>query len=213
MAVDSQGPAEGGGVDGEALATVMAIGFPARVAAAALADAAGNVAAAVNALLTAQPASAASAPAAAVPAPAPPAAEDEATRRLRRVNGALDAMCAQCGGGAAALTCVRTMLVYVGNALEHWHDGAGADGGRNYRRIRLSNAAFQRRVAALGGVPVLEAVGWARSGDALEWRRDDPGLLWLAKSCLEQRRTQLDATPPATARACEREEKNEAEKC
>ena len=60
-----------------------------------------------------------------------------------------------------------------------------------YRRLRLSNRKFRATLAgAPGAIELLLALGFVRDSsqgaEALVLRRDDPGMLWLGKSALEQ---------------------------
>eukprot|EP00947_MAST-08B_sp_MAST-8B-sp1_P006435 g6435.t1 len=62
------------------------------------------------------------------------------------------------------------------------------------RSIRLANKAFQKRVGnRAGAVDLLRKVGWEQEGGAagagvggvLRWKRNDPGLLWVARDAVE----------------------------
>ena len=83
---------------------------------------------------------------------------------------------------------VDVLLKLLGNCLTNPHE-------QRFRRVRLTNAALAR---ALGGATsrepalgLLRAVGFEDvagdvGGPALSLKRDDPGLLWLGKSALEE---------------------------
>ena len=55
-----------------------------------------------------------------------------------------------------------------------------------YRKVNISNAAFQQRVAsAPGGMEFMTAVGFEPMHGFLVLQNRDPALLWVGKSCLE----------------------------
>ncbi|GLI67938.1 hypothetical protein VaNZ11_012267 [Volvox africanus] len=87
---------------------------------------------------------------------------------------------------ATALATLETML---GNAVHFPTED-------RYRRVRLGNAVFQRRVGRLpGGLELLHIAGFVEElvgGDAvLRLRRNDPGLLWLVLSAVREAREQV----------------------
>ncbi|XP_077221192.1 zinc metalloproteinase-like protein isoform X2 [Tasmannia lanceolata] len=82
----------------------------------------------------------------------------------------------------------RTLFKIIKNVIEHPDD-------MKYRRLRKANPQFQLNVANYkAAMEVLSVVGFhedvvsdaiGRSESYLVLKRDDPGLLWLAKSSLE----------------------------
>ncbi len=98
----------------------------------------------------------------------------------------------------AVLEALETVQTILGNA-------ARAPAEDKYRRVRLGNAAFQRKVGNVpGGLELLRLAGFAEVGEAagaagegrvMRLRRNDPGLLWLVVSvvgdALEQLRPQV----------------------
>ena len=124
---------------------------------------------------------------AAVPAPAPaplaPELQPPPSSREERVTAAARAL-----ADAGRVEAVDVLLKLLGNCLTNPHE-------QRFRRVRLTNAALAR---ALGGATsrepalgLLRAVGFEDAagddgGPALSLKRDDPGLLWLGKSALEE---------------------------
>lgn len=97
----------------------------------------------------------------------------------------------------AVLEALETVQTILGNA-------ARAPAEDKYRRVRLGNAAFQRKVGSVpGGLELLRLAGFAEGeeggaageGRVMRLRRNDPGLLWLVLSvvgdALEQLRPQV----------------------
>ncbi|KJE92983.1 zinc metalloproteinase [Capsaspora owczarzaki ATCC 30864] len=81
---------------------------------------------------------------------------------------------------AGAQECLRTLQVYLGNALRYPKDP-------KYHRIRATNQAFQDRVASVeGGTELLELAGFAREQDAFRLSAYDPGLIWLIKNVVDE---------------------------
>uniref|UniRef100_A0A0E0LWI5 WLM domain-containing protein n=1 Tax=Oryza punctata TaxID=4537 RepID=A0A0E0LWI5_ORYPU len=89
---------------------------------------------------------------------------------------------------AEATSALQTLFKIIKNVIEHPHD-------IKYRRLRKSNPQFQRSVANYkAAMEVLELIGFCedvvpdeigRAETYLVLKRNDPGLLWLAKSSLE----------------------------
>uniref|UniRef100_A0A0D9X9E5 WLM domain-containing protein n=1 Tax=Leersia perrieri TaxID=77586 RepID=A0A0D9X9E5_9ORYZ len=87
-----------------------------------------------------------------------------------------------------AASAFQTLFKIIKNVIEHPHDV-------KYRRLRKSNPQFQRSVANYkAAMEVLELIGFCedvvsdeigRAETYLVLKRNDPGLLWLAKSSLE----------------------------
>jgi hypothetical protein len=56
-----------------------------------------------------------------------------------------------------------------------------------YRRVRVTNAKFYAAVGRhLAALDFLRALGFEELNGNLELKRNDPGLLWLGKSTLQQ---------------------------
>ncbi|KAL5222448.1 hypothetical protein ABZP36_027161 [Zizania latifolia] len=89
---------------------------------------------------------------------------------------------------AEAASALQTLFKIIKNVIEHPNDV-------KYRRLRKSNPQFQRSVANYkAAMEVLELIGFCedvvsdeigRADTYLVLKRNDPGLLWLAKSSLE----------------------------
>uniref|UniRef100_A0A0E0EN38 WLM domain-containing protein n=1 Tax=Oryza meridionalis TaxID=40149 RepID=A0A0E0EN38_9ORYZ len=89
---------------------------------------------------------------------------------------------------AEATSALQTLFKIIKNVIEHPHD-------TKYRRLRKSNPQFQRSVVNYkAAMEVLELIGFCedvvsdeigRAETYLVLKRNDPGLLWLAKSSLE----------------------------
>lgn len=87
-----------------------------------------------------------------------------------------------------AASALQTLFKIIKNVIEHPND-------TKYRRLRKSNPQFQRSVANYkAALEVLELIGFCedvvsdeigRAETYLVLKRNDPGLLWLAKSSLE----------------------------
>lgn len=68
-----------------------------------------------------------------------------------------------------------------------------------YRKFNTGNPGFQKRIgSAPGGVDVLQAAGFVSEGGEgeagvkmLRLRRDDPGLLWLCLSAIDEAHRKL----------------------
>jgi hypothetical protein len=55
-----------------------------------------------------------------------------------------------------------------------------------YKKLPLSNASFQLKVARLpAAIDFLKVLGFIEQDRALTYIRNDPGLLWLGKSHLD----------------------------
>ncbi|PNW72062.1 hypothetical protein CHLRE_16g684000v5 [Chlamydomonas reinhardtii] len=144
--------------------------------------------------------------------------EDVVQQKLRQAWAAVTQLAAAPAATpsdvVAALDTLETML---GNA-------AHFPGEDKYRRVRLGNGAFQKRVGRLpGGTALLRVagfveevegasvggggaggagVGGAAGGEAvLRLRRNDPGLLWLVVSVVREARGQAEAQLAAAAAA------------
>ena len=91
------------------------------------------------------------------------------------------------GGGKEGRVALETIITILTNALLR-------PGDQQVRSIRLANKAFQKRVGnRAGAVDLLRKVGWEQEGGAagagvggvLRWKRNDPGLLWVARDAGE----------------------------
>ena len=67
-------------------------------------------------------------------------------------------------------TCYKTLLLYLGNVVK-------APDEEKFRKIRLDNAAYQKRVAGVGGGAFLEKCGFVNDGEALTLPRSDVDAL------------------------------------
>eukprot|EP00742_Colponemidia_sp_Colp-10_P006092 GILJ01006519.1.p1 GENE.GILJ01006519.1~~GILJ01006519.1.p1 ORF type:complete len:630 (-),score=93.08 GILJ01006519.1:137-2026(-) len=119
--------------------------------------------------------------------PRPVSAEDQLMQDLSastdtiqlKLKSALDKIRSSCTT-EKKLETLHALHVYVTNALQ------SADA--KFRRIRMANPAFQAKVAQVdGALDVLKAVGFVQTetDGMLSLQRNDPGLLWLCKSILE----------------------------
>ena len=108
----------------------------------------------------------------------------------RVVTGEVEPLARQLEQHVATLsthpTTVDTLVAVLQMILDHPDDP-------QFRRLRLSNRKFRATVAgAPGGIEFLLALGFVRDTaqgvEALVLRRNDPGVLWLGKSTLEQAR-------------------------
>ncbi|KAG2501725.1 hypothetical protein HYH03_000225 [Edaphochlamys debaryana] len=208
------------------------------------ASSAAAIGASTHASVAPSPPAAAAAP---TPVPAPPAppvrlvlsvpdlspdgpgagaeAEDVATQKARQAWRAVQTIVSSSSSSssstpsaaavapAVVVTALDTLETLLGNAAHFPADP-------KYRRVKLSNAAFQRRVGRLpGALEVLRVAGFAeeqegggagsgagggvqghRVGGAaaagvgervMRLRRDDPGLLWLVASVVRDARAQV----------------------
>lgn len=92
----------------------------------------------------------------------------------------VQACVARLAGHAAA---VDTLITSLTKVLEHPED-------ERYRKVNISNKAFQERVAsAPGGMEFMQAVGFQPMHGHLVLQSRDPALVWIGKSALEQIRT------------------------
>uniref|UniRef100_A0A7S4C5G1 PUB domain-containing protein n=2 Tax=Chrysotila carterae TaxID=13221 RepID=A0A7S4C5G1_CHRCT len=77
---------------------------------------------------------------------------------------------------------VDTLITSLSKVLDHPHE-------EKYRKVNISNKAFQERVAsAPGGIDFMYAVGFEPVHGHLLLQSRDPALLWIGKSALEQQR-------------------------
>ena len=69
----------------------------------------------------------------------------------------------------------------------HTQDNPQVD---KYKRVRLNNAKFHRHVGRHpAAMELLDALGFVRiqgEEEVLELKRNDPGLLWLGRSSIEE---------------------------
>lgn len=82
---------------------------------------------------------------------------------------------------ADAAQCVATLRTLIGNILQN------PDTAR-FRRVRLANTRFHQHVGQHApGLRLLELSGFSRDADQgeLVYRRNDLGLLWLARDVLD----------------------------
>ncbi|CBJ49209.1 conserved unknown protein [Ectocarpus siliculosus] len=81
---------------------------------------------------------------------------------------------------ARAVQCLDVLAAVLRNIMEHPEEA-------KFRKVRRSNGKFKASVGAVaGGVDLLLAAGFEERGDdQLELGRQDPGLIWLAKSTVE----------------------------
>eukprot|EP00743_Colponemidia_sp_Colp-15_P001602 GILK01001749.1.p1 GENE.GILK01001749.1~~GILK01001749.1.p1 ORF type:complete len:455 (+),score=102.40 GILK01001749.1:70-1365(+) len=79
-----------------------------------------------------------------------------------------------------AKTALTTMRVYVKNVVDHPDE-------EKYRKIRVTNEAFQTRVGKVnGGIDFLKAVGFVEDGDFLALQAVDKGVLQKGVDLLEE---------------------------
>ncbi|KAL6646111.1 hypothetical protein ACP70R_017719 [Stipagrostis hirtigluma subsp. patula] len=120
------------------------------------------------------------------------------SNELQRIEEPVAALCARLQKAiemlrlqatpAEADSAIQTLFKIIKNVIEH-------PGDIKYKRLRKSNPHFQRSVANYkAAVEVLELIGFCedvisdeigRAETYLVLKRNDPGLLWLAKSSLE----------------------------
>ncbi|CAN0267946.1 unnamed protein product [Ectocarpus fasciculatus] len=81
---------------------------------------------------------------------------------------------------ARAVQCLDVLAAVFRNIMEHPEEA-------KFRKVRRSNGKFKASVGAVAGaVDLLLAAGFEERGDdQLELGRQDPGLIWLAKSTVE----------------------------
>ncbi|XP_006659554.1 uncharacterized protein LOC102704355 [Oryza brachyantha] len=113
--------------------------------------------------------------------------EEPVTVLCARLQKAIEMLRSQATPAEAA-SALQTLFKIIKNVIEHPHDV-------KYRRLRKSNPQFQRSVANYkAAMEVLELIGFCedvvsdeigRQETYLVLKRNDPGLLWLAKSSLE----------------------------
>ncbi|GAB2274958.1 hypothetical protein Dimus_009727 [Dionaea muscipula] len=123
---------------------------------------------------------------------------DPDDQELQRIQDPVTAFCGHLTKGIEMLRrevgpsnageVLRTILKIIRNVIEHPSE-------MKYKRIRKANPVFQRNVAPYkAAVEVLSLIGFyedvaldetGKSETYLALKRDDPGLLWLAKSSLE----------------------------
>ncbi|GIL91008.1 hypothetical protein Vretifemale_18701 [Volvox reticuliferus] len=112
-----------------------------------------------------------------------------AQTKLRQAWDALAQLVAAAMTTEDVATALDTLETMLGNAIHFPTED-------RYRRIRLGNAVFQRRLGWLpGGVEFLRVAGFVEEvvgEDAvLRLRRNDPGLLWLVLSAVREAREQV----------------------
>eukprot|EP00742_Colponemidia_sp_Colp-10_P001520 GILJ01001631.1.p1 GENE.GILJ01001631.1~~GILJ01001631.1.p1 ORF type:complete len:446 (+),score=90.43 GILJ01001631.1:48-1340(+) len=79
-----------------------------------------------------------------------------------------------------AKTALTTMRLYVKNVVDHPDE-------EKYRKIRVTNEAFQTRVGKVnGGIDFLKAVGFVEDGDFLALQTVDKGVLQKGVDLLEE---------------------------
>ncbi|CAL4999605.1 unnamed protein product [Urochloa decumbens] len=121
------------------------------------------------------------------------------SNELQRIEEPVSALCARLQKSiemlrlqatpAEADSAIQTLFKIIKNVIEHPND-------IKYKRLRKSNPHFQRSVAnyKAAAMEVLELIGFCedvvsdeigRAETYLVLKRNDPGLLWLAKSSLE----------------------------
>ncbi|CAL5005472.1 unnamed protein product [Urochloa decumbens] len=120
------------------------------------------------------------------------------SNELQRIEEPVSALCARLQKSiemlrlqatpAEADSAIQTLFKIIKNVIEHPND-------IKYKRLRKSNPHFQRSVANYkAAMEVLELIGFCedvvsdeigRAETYLVLKRNDPGLLWLAKSSLE----------------------------
>lgn len=69
------------------------------------------------------------------------------------------------GNDEGVTTCYKTLMLYLGNVMKDPDD-------EKFRVIKLSNGAFQKRVAAVKGEAFLERIGFVNDGETLKLPRD-----------------------------------------
>eukprot|EP00752_Nemacystus_decipiens_P005702 g5160.t1 len=94
------------------------------------------------------------------------------------------------GDRARAVQCLDVLASIFRNIMEHPEE-------EKFRKVRRSNGKFKASVGAVpGGVDILLAAGFEeRPPDQLELGRQDPGLIWLAKSTVEAWQERLSSPP------------------
>ncbi|KXZ55715.1 hypothetical protein GPECTOR_2g1265 [Gonium pectorale] len=105
------------------------------------------------------------------------------------------------GGAAAPLATPDDVLLALDTLDSMLGNAANFPREERYRRVRLGNAALQRRLGRLpGGLELLRVAGFVQEvagaegeGEVLRLRRDDPGLLWLVLSVVREVRDQVAA--------------------
>jgi len=120
------------------------------------------------------------------------------SNELQRIEEPVAALCARLQKSIEMLrlqatpteaeSAIQTLFKIIKNVIEHPND-------IKYKRLRKSNPHFQRSVANYkAAMEVLELIGFCedvvsdeigRAETYLVLKRNDPGLLWLAKSSLE----------------------------
>ncbi|TVU05290.1 hypothetical protein EJB05_48448, partial [Eragrostis curvula] len=123
---------------------------------------------------------------------------DSTTNELQRIEEPVAALCSRLQKAIEMLrlqatpaktdSAIQTLFKIIKNVIEHPND-------IKYKRLRKSNPHFQRSVANYkAAMEVLELIGFCedvisdeigRVETYLVLKRNDPGLLWLAKSSLE----------------------------
>lgn len=129
---------------------------------------------------------------------AEPDPDDSNINELQRVEEPVRALCSRLQKSIKMLrlqatpveaeSAIQTLFKIIKNVIEHPND-------IKYKRLRKSNPHFQRSVANYkAAMEVLELIGFCedvisdevgRAETYLVLKRNDPGLLWLAKSSLE----------------------------
>jgi hypothetical protein len=136
----------------------------------------------------------------------PPEADEPALRQRNLVASAADRVARAAPSVNAARSALSAALLFTTNALKNPEDP-------KYRRIRLGNAGFQRRLGArVGGIELLVAIGWRRgqasprAGAAEEayllLKRYDAASLWIGQHVLRDAIKSLPEMPPAAPRPC-----------
>jgi hypothetical protein len=130
--------------------------------------------------------------------PDPDDATDLSSNELQRIEEPVAALCSRLQKAiemlrsqatpSEAASVLQTLFKIIKNVIENPND-------IRYKRLRKSNPHFQRSVANYkAAMEVLELIGFCedvvsdeigRAETYLVLRRNDPGLLWLAKSSLE----------------------------
>lgn len=109
---------------------------------------------------------------------------DPVSQKLGQIRAGVAELRRQAGSAAEVQEALRTLHRLLANVL-------GQPGEARFQRVRLANPAFARAAGRFpAALAILEAAGWARTagdgeGETMVLRRNDPGLLWLVASALE----------------------------
>eukprot|EP00246_Nothoceros_aenigmaticus_P001367 TRINITY_DN11883_c0_g1_i1.p1 TRINITY_DN11883_c0_g1~~TRINITY_DN11883_c0_g1_i1.p1 ORF type:complete len:346 (+),score=58.56 TRINITY_DN11883_c0_g1_i1:124-1038(+) len=106
--------------------------------------------------------------------------QEMTTATSLRLQAAIEKFMQQ-AGPSKAITTAKTLTKILRNVCEHPED-------TKFRRLRKGNPTFMQLVGQYeGALDFLTAVGFKEAGESgvLVLKRDDPGLLWLARCSLD----------------------------